>query len=93
MQDTVSLLLPVSEAQLQSTIAKLRIASLLNGYRGQAMAHIPSIISTILKLCEWVESHAEHLAEVEINPLLCLESKSIVADALITSSNSFPVKD
>ena len=93
MQDTVSLLLPVSEAQLQSAIAKLRIASLLNGYRGQAMAHIPSIISTILKLCEWVESHAEHLAEVEINPLLCLESKSIVADALITSSNSFPVKD
>ena len=93
MQDTVSLLLPVSEAQLQSAIAKLRVARLLNGYRGQAMAHIPSIISTILKLCEWVESHAEHLAEVEINPLLCLESKSIVADALITSSNSFPVKD
>ena len=93
MQDTVSLLLPVSKPQLQNAIAKLRIARLLNGYRGQPAAHIPSIISTILGLCQWVESHAEYLAEVEINPLLCLESKSIVADALITSSNSFPVKD
>ena len=93
MQDTASVLLPVSESQLQNAIAKLRIARLLNGYRGQPAAHIPSIISTILGLCQWVESHAEYLAEVEINPLLCLESKSIVADALITSSNSFPVKD
>ncbi len=93
MRDTVSLLLPVSAEQLQQHIAKLRIHQVLEGYRGQAAADVPSIINAITKLCEWVEANADHLCEVEINPLLCLQSGAVVVDALISASETLSVQD
>lgn len=88
LRDTVSLLLPVSEEVLVQKLELLKVAKLLNGYRGQAGADTQSIIDTILRLCQWVESNHDDLYEVEINPLLCLTDKVIVVDALIAASES-----
>ncbi len=90
IRDTASLLLPVSSADIQQQLKSLRVAPVLNGYRGQAAADMPSIVDAIHKLCEWVVQNADHVCELEINPLLCLENSVVVVDALITSSSSFP---
>jgi len=90
MQDTTSMLLPVSEEQLLLQINKLKIAKVLHGYRGQAGGNLPSIVQAVIKLCDWLESNQDVIAEVEINPLLCLEDKAVVADALITSAELLP---
>ncbi len=83
MQDAISLLLPVSDEQLHDALDQLRIAPLLHGYRGQPGASINSVVEEIQRLCQWVESQASTLDEVEINPLLCLADRAVVVDALI----------
>jgi len=88
LNDTVSVLLPVTEQQLALQLDKLNAAKLLHGYRGKAGAHLPSIVQTVVKLCDWVEQHQDHIAEVEVNPLLCLQDKAVVVDALITASET-----
>ena len=89
MRDTVSVLLPVSESAVLQSLDKLKISPLLHGYRRQAGAHLPSIVKFICELGHWVQQHAEDLAEVEINPLLCLQDNVVIVDALITSSKPF----
>ncbi len=93
MRDSVSLLLPVLPHQLQPAIEKLKVYPVLEGYRGQAAADIASILSAITDLCTWVEANANHLCEVEINPLLCLENSAVVVDALISASETLTVQD
>jgi len=65
------------------------MSPLLYGYRGQAGTDVSSVVNSVCALCQWVQENAVHLAEVEINPLLCLKDKVIVVDALISSSESF----
>jgi len=89
MQDTASRLLPVSESDVQQCINELRVSPLLYGYRGQAGTDVSSVVNSVCALCQWVQENAFHLAEVEINPLLCLKDRAIVVDALISSSESF----
>ena len=86
IRDTTCTLLPVTEEQLLLQLENLRITNVLRGYRGQPGADLASIVQTVIKLCEWLESNCDTIAEVEINPLLCLQDKAVVVDALITSS-------
>ncbi len=88
LRDTVSMLLPVSDEMLEQKLAELRVFDVLGGYRGQAGADMQSVTGTILQLCRWVESNHDSIAEVEINPLLCMTDKTMVVDALITASES-----
>ncbi len=88
LHDTVSMLLPLSEAELRSKLEQLKISAMLHGYRGQAGADRHSILQSILQLGMCVEKHHQQIVEVEINPLLCFTDKTIVADALITATAS-----
>ena len=92
LRDTVTMLLPLTEEMLRQKLAELRIASVLNGYRGQSGADMQSVTQSILQLCQWVEANRNDIAEVEINPLLCLANKTMVVDALITASESLSEK-
>jgi len=88
LRDTASMLLPVTEEQIRQKIGGLKVAGVLNGYRGQVCADMSSVTRSIVQLCLWVEKHHEDIAEVEINPLLCLTDKAMVVDALITASET-----
>jgi len=77
----------VTREELHRKITALRIAPIISGYRGGAAASMPAIVDTIFNLAAWVEMHAEHIQEIEINPLLCFTGSVIIGDALITSSN------
>ncbi len=81
LQDTVSLILPVAREDVSDALAGLRIAHVLDGYRGQPACDREAIIDAVMA----VQSFAMSLPvnEVEINPLLCGENFAIAADALI----------
>jgi len=83
LRDTSNLLLPTTRDQIDKCISELRIAGLLCGYRNKPAADMNAIVEQIYKLCDWAGTHANELQEVEINPLLCLPDRAIVADALI----------
>ena len=82
-QDTTSLLLPVTAVQIGDALQALRIAPLLNGYRGKSGADIPAIIAAIMSVQAYVIAHQDTISEVEINPLICTTSAAIAVDALI----------
>ena len=83
MQDTTSLLLPASEAEIARALSPLRIAPLLSGYRGQPAASTAAILEAILALQDYVLAHRATVSEVEVNPLLCTPTRAVAVDALL----------
>lgn len=86
MQDSATLLLPASPAQIDVALDSLRIAPLLAGYRGSRPIDRPALHRAIAALQDFAISEAEHLQEVEINPLICTATDAIAADALLRLS-------
>jgi acyl-CoA synthetase (NDP forming) len=83
MQDGVSLLLPVTEAEIGAALDRLRLAPVLAGYRGRPGADRAAIARAVLAVQAFVAAHAARLEEVEINPLICTPDRAVAADALI----------
>ncbi len=83
MGDSASLLLPATEAEIVDALRSLRMAPLLHGYRGKPGADMAAIARTVLAVQSYVEAHAGQLDEVEINPLICTETRAVAVDALI----------
>jgi acyl-CoA synthetase (NDP forming) len=83
LTDSVSLLLPSTHDDIALAIGDLRIAKLLNGFRGQPTANIKAIVDTVIAVQSFVMENAGRIEEVEINPLLCTPENAIAADALI----------
>jgi acyl-CoA synthetase (NDP forming) len=81
-QDTQHMMLPASATQIDAAISRLRIAPLIDGYRGQPGTNRDAIIDQILKLQTCVASLIDGFVEIEINPLICTPKDAIIADAL-----------
>ncbi len=83
LRDSQSLLVPSSEAAVASALNRLKIASLINGYRGGPAADISAILAVIAAVQDFVLAHADSLEEIEINPLLCSPASAVAADVLV----------
>ncbi|MEL7257794.1 MAG: acetate--CoA ligase family protein [Pseudomonadota bacterium] len=83
LSDTVSLLLPVTAHEIVDALQTLRIAPILNGYRGKVGCDLNTVAQAVLAVQDYVTDHAAQLEEVEINPLICMQTEAIAVDALI----------
>lgn len=83
MQDTQSLLLPVTTTDVDVVLSRLRCAALLKGYRGKPAADHAAICDAVLALQSYVLAHADTVSEVEVNPLICTPTRAVAVDALI----------
>ncbi len=83
MQDSQSLLLPVTDDMIDGALDALRMAPMLAGFRGQKAADRPAIHAAIRAVEAYVLANATGLEEIEINPLLCTPGGAIAADALM----------
>ena len=86
LQDSASILIPSSKANIKQSLTKMKIHKLLLGYRGGPAADIACIINAIMAVQDYVLANVEHLQEIEINPLICTPDAAIAADALIRTS-------
>lgn len=82
LADTVTLILPVTEAQVLAEMRKLRLWPLLDGYRGRVRADMGALASLAVKLGDLMASDA-NLEEIEINPVMVREVGAVAVDALI----------
>ena len=80
-RDTQCVLAPATADDLRNALQRLRIAPILNGYRGKPAANIDSLVNAILTLQQHVVG--SKLAEVELNPVLVTTTSSVAVDALI----------
>ena len=85
INDSVTLLLPLTKSIVLDAINNLKISKLLYGYRSKKKGDIKDLVKTILKISKFAEKNASILTEAEINPLIiCTKGKGVIAaDALI----------
>ena len=88
LQDTVSMLLPVTRDDIKQALTQLKCAPLLTGYRGKPAANIDAILEAVLAVQDYVVAQPHLIREVEINPLLCTASRAVAVDALIRKATS-----
>lgn len=70
VRDTVTLILPVNEAEILQALARLRVLVLLNGYRGQPAGDVDALARAILGIAELAGKMSHSLMELDINPIL-----------------------
>lgn len=85
LQDTVTLLLPASRADIHAALASLRCWALLTGYRGRPAGDVDAVLDAVQAILACAQAHAGSLLELDVNPLLVLPlGQGVLAvDALI----------
>ena len=82
LADTVTLVLPVTEDQVLEAARSLRLWPLLDGYRGRPKADMGAVAEIAVRLGALMLAD-DSLEEIEINPVLVLQSGAVAVDAMI----------
>ncbi len=82
LADTVTLILPVTEAQVLGAMRGLRLWPLLDGYRGRPRADMQAVAEIVVRLGDLMLADAR-LEEIEINPILVRPVGAVAVDALV----------
>jgi acyl-CoA synthetase (NDP forming) len=82
LADRVVALPPVSAAQARELIAELRIAPLLDGFRGGPKASLEAIVRAVTALSTLAAELGDRLTALDINPLICGPVSAVAVDAL-----------
>lgn len=85
VQDSRTLLLPASRAEVAEALDSLKVARLIAGYRGRPAGDREAVIDAVLAIAAFAEGRRGRLAELDVNPLLVLARGRgvVVADVLI----------
>jgi len=81
LADTVTLVLPVTEAQVGAALRGLRLWPLLDGYRGRPRADVAALAAMAVRLAGLMADPS--FEEIEINPVLLRVDGAVAVDALI----------
>jgi acetate---CoA ligase (ADP-forming) len=82
LADTVTLVLPVTEAEVLAAARRLRLWPLLDGYRGRPKADMAAVADIAVRLGALMLADPE-LEEIELNPVLARTTGAVAVDALI----------
>ncbi len=82
LADTVTLVLPLTEAEILTAMRGLRLWPLLDGYRGRPRADMMAVAGIAVRLGQLMLDRTA-LEEIEINPILVREAGAVAVDALM----------
>ena len=83
LDDATTLLLPVGEAEILAALGRLKIAPLLDGFRGNAAANRTHLAGKIKGLADYLITHKARIGEIEINPLFVYAETVCAVDAVV----------
>lgn len=83
LRDAHNLLLPTTEGAIRKTLQELRIAKILQGYRGQPAADLDALVRAIHQIAEFACANAAQLLEMDVNPLFAGTAGAVAVDALV----------
>ncbi|MEM6971587.1 MAG: acetate--CoA ligase family protein [Pseudomonadota bacterium] len=83
LDDTATLLLPASEAEIATALGRLRLAPVLAGHRGRPGVDMGATLAAIDAVQRYALAHADRLLELDVNPLMLGQDWALAADALI----------
>ena len=82
LEDTCSLLLPVTAEDVRSALQGLSVWPLLAGYRGRPGADVEAVVAAVLGVAQMAVA-PDRLVEVECNPLIAGAEGATVVDVLV----------
>jgi len=85
LEDAARLLLPLDRGELEQAIDGLKLARLLDGYRGRPRADRGALLDMVAAIAETAQKEQARLMELDVNPIIVMpEGQGAVAvDALI----------
>lgn len=85
VSDSVAVPLPAEEADIDTALARLKVARLLDGYRGRPAGDRPALVRAIGGIARYCADHVDRLVELDVNPLIVRPAGQgvLAADALI----------
>jgi acyl-CoA synthetase (NDP forming) len=90
--DAKILLLPAGAEEVRAAIASLRVAKLLEGYRGKPAGDTEALVATILAVQRYALTELDRLLELDVNPVMVRPHGlgAVAVDALIRVANEAP---
>jgi acetyl-CoA synthetase len=83
VDDTVSLLLPVSRDDIAGAINSLSVSKIIAGYRGADAGDMSAVLDAIEAIAAYAVANNDRLIELDVNPLLVTKDAAIAVDAFI----------
>lgn len=87
LDDTVTLVLPVTETDILDALKGLKLWPLLDGYRGRPKADVAALVGIAARLGQLMLDRPA-LEEIEINPILVRQTGAVAVDALIQEART-----
>ena len=87
LNDTQTLILPITDEDISAMLSRLRCFPLLGGYRGAAVADVKAIIKTAQVIANIIALD-DSISEIEINPLFVFAEGVCAADVLINKGEN-----
>jgi succinyl-CoA synthetase beta subunit len=78
---------PLTLASAQAMLKRLRSHKLLTGVRGSAPVDETALAEVLCRLSEFIADHADQVADVDINPLICAGDRILAVDALVVRNS------
>ena len=83
LKDVTYRFAPFDVDTAREMVAEIKAAKLLTGYRGSAPLAIEALADVLARVSLLAADHADHIAEIDINPLFVNTAGVVAADALI----------
>lgn len=90
LADSVTLLPPFSRDAVRSALATLKVAKLLNGFRGKPRGDIDALVEVVSGIARYASAHLSTLQEIDVNPVIVRPAGkgAVAVDALIRLKQS-----
>jgi acetyl-CoA synthetase len=69
-KDTVTLLPPWTRQSVAEALRRLKVAALLDGYRGKPAGDVEALVDAILAIGRFATANRDTLAELDVNPII-----------------------
>jgi acetate---CoA ligase (ADP-forming) len=83
LRDTALDLAPINAEEATRLLRRLKGAALFDGFRGAAAVDLAGLADILVRISEFAVDQQDHIAELDINPIICSASGLIAVDALI----------
>ena len=90
LKDTAIELAPVTQMEARAMLLRLKGARLLTGFRGSRPVDVDRLADIVCRLSEFASDHADRIAELDVNPLICSAERIVAVDALIALRKPTP---